>query len=69
MRLPEGMRTNETRTLITATRLYAGGRGRTYEADEVTIEGEQWRVEHVENWLDSSTGDIGYRCLIQAVRT
>lgn len=68
LRLPEGRRVVETRTLFTTTKLYTGGQGATHEADLVTIDGDSWEVQHVESWVQAAAGGTGtaYRCLLQA---
>lgn len=63
-RLPEGRRAKEARTLFTTTLLYVGGQGADYEADTVTIDSTDWEVSHVEKWLDSLSGGIGYKCVV-----
>lgn len=64
LRLPEGRRANETRVLFTATSLYTGDQGLSYEADWVQVDGEQWEVQHVESWLNWSGQLPFYRCII-----
>lgn len=65
LRLPEGRRTNETRVLFTTTQLYTGDQGQDYEADWVTIDGESWECQHVEDWVQAG-GGVAYRCIVQA---
>lgn len=48
-RLPEGLRQREVRVVFTATELK--GTADTQEADEITIDGEQWQVQTPESWL------------------
>lgn len=49
-RLPEGRRTEETKTVITTTRLQVGGQGAEYEADRVVIDGAEWEAQNVKDW-------------------
>lgn len=65
LRLPEGRRALETRVLFTTTQLFAGEQGGVNEADQVTIEGIVWEVQHVEEWVDAMTLTDGFRCVAQ----
>jgi hypothetical protein len=65
LRLPEGRRSNETRVLYTTTRLLTGDQGGPNEADQVTIDGTQWEVQHCESWVQPG-GDMVFRCVAQA---
>jgi hypothetical protein len=67
-RLPEGRRSNETRVVYSRTELILGGQGAQYEADLISIGGQDWEVEHVETWNDPVSGDSGYRTIVQAIR-
>lgn len=65
LRLPEGRRANETRTLFTATQLYTGDQGSGYEADLVEVDGDLWELVTVSDWLHWAGLPGFYRCLIQ----
>jgi hypothetical protein len=65
LRLPEGRRANETRVLFTTTQLYTGDQGSNYEADLVTIDGDDWEVQTVSDWLNWGGGLPFYRCIVQ----
>lgn len=65
LELPELRRTEETRAFFTATQLLVGDQGGAYEADLVTIEGEDWEVQSAAKWLYWDGVDVGYRCLVQ----
>lgn len=62
-RLPEGRRSTATLVLYTVTPLLVGNAGAANEADVVTIDGEEWEVQHVEHWRRSGY----YRVIVQAV--
>lgn len=64
LRLPEGRRSDETRTLFTATQLYVGDQGDDYECDLVSVDGQLYEVSHVEDWLQWAGLAPFYRCLI-----
>lgn len=65
-RLPELRYDSETRALFTVTELSPGGQGATYQADMVTIDGEDWEVVHVETWKHpSGVNATCYRCIVQ----
>jgi hypothetical protein len=66
LRLPEGRRADETRTLYTATQLYTGDQGLGYEADLISLNGELWEVQHIEDWLQWAGQPGGYRCIIMS---
>lgn len=66
LRLPEGRRANETRVLFTSTQLYTGDQSLGYEADFVSVDGEQWECAHVEDWLQWGGLAGAYRCIITA---
>lgn len=66
LRLPEGRRANETRVLFTTTEMFTGDLGETFDADLVTIEGDDWEIQHVEEWIDAGGARVGYRCILQA---
>ena len=68
VKLPEGRRTNETRTIFTTTLLKTGGQGEAYEADQISIGGETYEVMKVETWIDSDSGDVAYKCIAVAMR-
>jgi hypothetical protein len=68
LRLPEGRRTTDTLLLFTATQLYPGGQGATYEADRVSILSESWEVNIADSWIDPKSGTIGYRCILTVIR-
>lgn len=68
MRLAEGLRTNETRAVFTITQLFVGGQGADYEPDQISIDGDDWQVQHCETWHDPVSSGIGFRALVQAVR-
>lgn len=65
LRLPEGRRADETRIIFTTTQLLIGDEGLTTEADTVSIDGQNWEVQHVESWLQAG-GGVAYRCIAQA---
>lgn len=65
LRLPELRRTNETRAIFTTTQLFTGDQGTAYEADLVTIDGDPWEVQHVEDWVQAGSG-VAYKCIAQA---
>lgn len=65
LRLAEGRRADETRTLFTTTPLYTGDEGAAYESDWVTVDGQAWEIIHVESWAQAG-GGIAYRCIAQA---
>ena len=50
LRLPEGRRTTETRTVFTSTELFVGGQGTANEADLLCIDDATWEVQHCEKW-------------------
>lgn len=69
-KVPEGFRANQVFAVITTTQLYTsdqvdadteGG----YQPDEISINSRAHLVEHVERWQDSSSGSVGYRCLVR----
>lgn len=62
-RLPEGRQDSESRTVITTTELYVGAAGSMFEADEITIDGAIWEVAHVEKWVDSKSGGVGWKAV------
>jgi hypothetical protein len=67
-KLPEGRRAVETRVLYSTQEIFLGGQGAAYEADTVSIDGQNWQVEHVDTWVDSQSGARGYKAIVQAVR-
>jgi hypothetical protein len=67
-RLPEGRRATESLIVMTATELYVGGQGESYDADTVSIGGESYEVSDVDPWTDPDSGDVGYKCLVTVVR-
>jgi hypothetical protein len=67
-RLPENRRATSALNLVTTTELYVGGQGEAYEADKVTVDGETYEVTDVDNWTDSLSRSIGYKCLLTVVR-
>jgi hypothetical protein len=68
MRLAEGIRTNETHAVFTTTQLFVGGQGADFEPDQISIDGEDWQVQHCERWTDPVSGGLGFRALVQAIR-
>lgn len=69
IRLPEGLRSNQTRVLFTDTALTVGGQSSSYEADAVLIDGMTWECQHVETWVDPRSGGSFYRCIVQEAST
>jgi hypothetical protein len=65
LRLAEGRRTNETRAIFTTTRLFTGDQDAAYEADWVTIDGDPWEVQMVQDFVQAG-GGVAYRCIVQA---
>lgn len=65
LRLPELRRTKETRVVFSTTQLLTGDQGQGFEADWITINGDPWEIEHVEQWLQVDS-TIMWRCLAQA---
>lgn len=66
-RLPEGRRTVRAWSLMTTTELYTGDQGGAYEADTVSIGGENCEVSDADPWTDPLTGAVGYKCLLTVV--
>ena len=67
LRLPEARRALETRVLFTVTQLLDGGQGAAFEADRVSIDGQDWEVQQVQRWLGTPGVDVAYwRCIVQA---
>jgi hypothetical protein len=69
-KLPEGMIANSAFAVITTTQLYTSNQAGAdveggYQPDSISIEGVSHLVEHVERWQDSSSGDVGYRCIVR----
>jgi len=68
LRLPEGRRSEETRVIYTTTQLYPGTQAGAYEADQISINGISWEVQHVETWAESPESEpTFYRCIAQAI--
>lgn len=68
LRLPEGRRTTDAVRLFTTTALYNGGQGSAYEADTVSIGGEDWEVTIADQWTDPLSRTSAYNCLLLVVR-
>jgi hypothetical protein len=67
-RLPENRRATEAMNIMTATLLYVGGQGSSYEADQIAIGSESYEVSDVDTWTDPVSGSIGYKCLATVIR-
>jgi hypothetical protein len=65
LRLPEGRRSNQTRVVFTTTQLYTGDQSDTFASDLISINGDPWEVQHVEEWLQANGAVAGYRCVAQ----
>src|ERR1700742_262514 len=65
LRLPEGRRSNQTRVVFTTTQLYTGDQADVYAADLISIDGDPWEIQHVEEWLQANGDVAGYRCVAQ----
>lgn len=50
LRLPEGQRSTETRTVYTVTQLMVAAAGAKYANDVVSIDGDQWQVQQVQSF-------------------
>lgn len=70
LRLAEGRRTEETRVVFTDTQLKDGAEGSAYEADRVSIDGQDWEVQQIESWRGDPLTPVPYfRCIVQAAAT
>lgn len=63
LKLPEGRRTAESKTIFTTTRLYCGEVAEAYEADRFLIDGALYELMHLEVWRDSLSAGIGYKAV------
>ena len=53
LRLPEARRAQATMKGVVDTALFTGGEGSPYEADQITIDGVAWEIQHVGSWTNS----------------
>ncbi len=63
LKVPEGRRTDETRTIFTTTRLYVGDPADGYDADQITIAGVVYELVHLETWFDTRGGATAYKAI------
>lgn len=62
-KLPEGRRVDGAIAIFTVTQLSIGGVNAAYEADQISANGTNWEVAHVETWDDPRSGGTAYRCV------
>lgn len=67
LRLPEARRTSFSMNVMTTTELLVGGQGSAYEADKISINGDDWEISAVDPWQDPVSRSTAYRCLATVI--
>lgn len=65
-KIPEGRRTNETRTFFTTTQLFVGDPQSGYEADQIAVGSLVFELVHLERWDDPRSGGAMYKAIAVA---